>query len=875
MKCIVRSTLLALATLCAASVRYAMAEYVPAAVETTGASVTTATLPDKSKVVKFLADGTFTVPGGLTARILLVGGGGAGGRDCAGGGGAGGFVEVSNVVLSAGTYTVVVGAGGQPPASNNAKGGNGGFFFNDTAATEIYTAVGGGGGGSWNSGAGVAGGSGGGGTNNGNAGAGTPGQGNAGGKGTSNGPQGGGGAGAAAVGGNNGKGATGGNGGDGLPSDITGEEVWYAGGGGGGNYSAGTTNPGDGAGKGGKGGGGNGVRNVAVATRQGATLADGRNEYEAEAGVDGLGGGGGGGNNNDFAGRPGGSGVLVVRLDPVLAGPEPSLNVLGVTDGPESVSGRAFLASVGENASSVALSYAVATSVAALDSTTPVPIRTGVVAGEEVPFTVSGLTPGTTYYVRVIAKNNLNATAQSDDFACLPYASLIAATATNAQRVFDIGKDRVAVFGASSEMMTFTMPDRAAVELLLVGGGGAGGSYVGGGGGAGGFLHLESVVLDAGTYTVAVGAGGVPATTDQRQGGNGGDTTLSFGGDAVYTAHGGGGGGGWSTRSGRAGGSGGGASIQTTAPAASTAEGDERGNPGGSLDSAHVWNFASGGGGAGARGSAPDFSTGLGGAGGDGLPCSITGEEVWYAGGGGGGQNSETANGLYLSAGLGGRGGGGTGCGTADNDLNDYECGVDGLGGGGGGGRRDGTNSAGMPRHGAPGGSGTLIVRWRATADATARATVDSVAGSVGGAIVAGSVQLAGGDAAGATLEMAVGPSGGSLGAWQTLATGLGAGERFTVTLSGLASGTDYDYAVRIRSGSDIGETLGAATGSSPSPSASARRTSSPPSAAARPASPSATRSPTGGWRCRTAPCATSTPASSPATAPPRSTRTA
>ena len=79
----------------------ASAAVVPATVDTTGASVTTTVLSDQSRVVTFLADGTFTVPGGLTARILLVGGGGAGGRDCSGGGGAGGMLEVSNVVLSA------------------------------------------------------------------------------------------------------------------------------------------------------------------------------------------------------------------------------------------------------------------------------------------------------------------------------------------------------------------------------------------------------------------------------------------------------------------------------------------------------------------------------------------------------------------------------------------------------------------------------------------------------------------------------------------------------------------------------------------------------------------------------------------------------
>ena len=829
MKCIVRSTLLALATLGAASMRYAMAGAAPAAVETTGASVTTATLPDQSKVVKFLADGTFTVPAGGTARILLVGGGGAGGTDCGGGGGAGGFVEVSNVLLQAGTYTVAVGAGGQPAGSGYA-GGNGGDTVLTFGGAALYTAVGGGGGAGWSKKSAASGGSGGGGTQGGAGGAGTPGQGNAGGKGTSNGPQGGGGAGAAAVGGNNGKGSSHHpDGGAGRASDITGEEIVYAGGGGAGDYSGSATYN---HGFGGSGGGGNGAANVAVSVRQASVDATiGKTLYELECGVDGLGGGGGGGNNNDFAGRPGGSGVLVVRLDPVLAGPEPSLNVLGVTDGPESVSGRAFLASVGENASSVILSYAIATSVAALDSATPVPVRSGVADGDEVPFTISGLTAGTTYYVRVIAKNNLNATARSEDFACLPYASLVAATAANAQRVFDVGKDRVAVFGASSETMTFTMPERAAVELLLVGGGGAGGSYVGGGGGAGGFLHLESVVLDAGTYTVAVGAGGLPGA-DQRQGGNGGDTTLSFGGDAVYTAHGGGGGGGWynaSTRVGLVGASGGGASIQATAPAASTAEGDERGNPGGALDSAHVWNFASGGGGAGARGSCPDFSAGLGGTGGDGLPCSITGEEVWYAGGGGGGQNSDAANGLYLSAGLGGRGGGGMGCRTADDVVDDYERGVDGLGGGGGGGRREGSNTAGLARRGAPGGSGTLIVRWHVTPDTTARATVDSVVGSVGGAIVRGSVQLAGADAAGATIEMAVGPVGGSLGSYETLGTGLGAGERFTLTLTGLAAGTDYNYAIRIRSGGTAGEILGAATGSfSTFASAPARLASDP-----------------------------------------------
>ena len=100
-------------------------------------------------------------------------------------------------------------------------------------------------------------------------------------------------------------------GGPGRISDITGEEIYYAGGGGGGGYSYSAILV-----NGGIGGGGNGVRNVAVATRQATTLPDGRNEYEAECGVDGLGGGGGGANNisSDYRGRPGGRGTVIIRV---------------------------------------------------------------------------------------------------------------------------------------------------------------------------------------------------------------------------------------------------------------------------------------------------------------------------------------------------------------------------------------------------------------------------------------------------------------------------------------------------------------------------------------------------------------------------------
>ena len=58
------------------------------------------------------------------------------------------------------------------------------------------------------------------------------------------------------------------------------------------------------------------VRNISVTARKLYTLPDGRNEYEAEAGVDGLGGGGGGANNfpDDKQGRPGGRGTVIIRV---------------------------------------------------------------------------------------------------------------------------------------------------------------------------------------------------------------------------------------------------------------------------------------------------------------------------------------------------------------------------------------------------------------------------------------------------------------------------------------------------------------------------------------------------------------------------------
>lgn len=265
----------------------------------------------------FFASDSVSFARPVKARLLLVGGGGAGGRECSGGGGAGGMIDTNDVELAAGTYTITVGAGGQP-ITGTAKGGNGGnsvISFNDTP---LFTAIGGGGGGGYTSGNGVDGGCGGGaaGINGGTGGAGTEGQGYAGGDAIGKAMGGGGGAGGPGENGTavQGPGAAGGIG---RISNITGEEVYYAGGGGGGGY-----NYADLLMNGGLGGGGNGARNISVAARQSYTLPDGRNEYEAEAGVDGLGGGGGGGNNftGDKMGRPGGRGTVIIRVKQHLGG---------------------------------------------------------------------------------------------------------------------------------------------------------------------------------------------------------------------------------------------------------------------------------------------------------------------------------------------------------------------------------------------------------------------------------------------------------------------------------------------------------------------------------------------------------------------------
>jgi len=232
----------------------------------------------------FTGSGSITLAKAGTADVWVNAGGGAGGwrgSRGAGGGGGGGFVA-DNVYLTAIAHTVVIGAGGAGNQTN-------GVGLSGTASRlGPFYGIGGGGGGTE---PGMSGGSGGGGSTGGTGGSGTSGQGGNGGTGNNVTPSfGGGGGGGGGANGVNGTSSAGGNGGDGQLVNLTGSDIYCAGGGGGG-AATGT------AGTGGIGGGGNG----------------GSNGDGGGGGVN-VGGGGGGAGNINSGGASGGSGRVIIRV---------------------------------------------------------------------------------------------------------------------------------------------------------------------------------------------------------------------------------------------------------------------------------------------------------------------------------------------------------------------------------------------------------------------------------------------------------------------------------------------------------------------------------------------------------------------------------
>ena len=241
---------------------------------------------------------------------------------------------------------------------------------------------------------------------------------------------------------------------------------------------------------------------------------------------------------------------------------------------------------------------------------------------------------------------------------------------------------------------TLTVTSGGTAEILLVGGGGSGGSsgpFGGGGGGGAGGLLIGSESLTADSYSIVVGAGGAFISGNHIPG-NEGQNSSAFG----LTAIGGGRGGSGNNGGPTSGGSGGG---QGTVSNAAVDPGNVSGTAGQGNDGGQALPpNGGGGGGAGAPGGTPpDISTAANG--GDGLQSSITGTQVYYAGGGAGSGPTSTGSGVTAinpAIGVGGQGGGG-GDGSID--------GVDGTGGGGAAGLSS------VDRSG-KGGDGIVIVRY-------------------------------------------------------------------------------------------------------------------------------------------------------------------
>lgn len=258
---------------------------------------------------------------------------------------------------------------------------------------------------------------------------------------------------------------------------------------------------------------------------------------------------------------------------------------------------------------------------------------------------------------------------------------------------------------------TFTVTRGGPVEFLIVAGGGSGGLPYGGGGGAGGIITGNTNV-QAGNYTIEVGAGGDARlrTVGSVQTGDDGDNSSAFG----ITSEGGGGGGCWDSVAapttnpsmfGRDGGSGGGGGCFNNGSDGDTIAGGSgtpgQGNAGG-VGTVYNNGGGGGGGGAGTPGNNSNFN-GNPGNGGSGINSAILGTINFYSGGGGGGDRS--------NSGEGGIGGGGAGASGASQNG---ESGTPNTGGGGGGsgGSGQGANANTMGNSGA-GGSGIIIIRYR------------------------------------------------------------------------------------------------------------------------------------------------------------------
>ena len=303
----------------------------------------------------------------------------------------------------------------------------------------------------------------------------------------------------------------------------------------------------------------------------------------------------------------------------------------------------------------------------------------------------SGLVSGTKYrwYVEAVTPSGSFRTVEQV-LTFFPGAAVVSDASVAPTSV---DGEKVYVFTDSETPGSITFAKGGLVEVLVVGGGGAGGSTYGGGGGGGAFLHRDDFI-PAGTYEVTVGKGGYNTNSSGTPPVAAESSSIG----ALFVAPGGGAGALHNKKSGTAlGGSAGGdcGGNGTAAPLRGIwpfgTDGGATGNSGGASSP------GAGGGGAGGPGSDRRTWGGvqLGGKGGDGVACSITGESVFYAAGGGGG--AYNADLLPGAAGLGGVSG------SAYGDAERHDAPANTGSGGGGGGP--------TTTQGGSGGSGIVVIR--------------------------------------------------------------------------------------------------------------------------------------------------------------------
>jgi hypothetical protein len=411
-------------------------------------------------------------------------------------------------------------------------------------------------------------------------------------------------------------------------------------------------------------------------------------------------------------------------------------------------------------------------------------------------FTVSSPTAGTAIAGTAVSTTNAGTT-------------VVTVTGVPADRTVVFGVTRLAgglaasATGTTDALGVYTTPGNhtlrppasGAVSVLVIGGGGGGSSFYGGGGGAGG-RRSDTVTLAGGSPVgVTVGAGGAGGTySGGSAGGPGSEGQPS--GFGTLTASGGG----RSTEggSGSAGGSGGGGrGYYGYAGGAGNLGGftPPEGHPGGAGQGGTV--KASGGGG-GAGGPGGTATGGRAGAGGPGLPSLLSGTAVVAAGGGGGGAGSEYG---AIAAGPGGIGGGGAGAIAAYPTQVAGTAGLAGRGAGGGSGSQTGA--------GGTGGSGIVVVRRTTASTPSAPGGLTATAGS-------DDVRLdwsAPADGGAPIGDYVVEYRTASTGTWVTFTDGIGTVT--TATVTGLSTGTAYDF--RVRALNAAGEGPSAATTATPS----------------------------------------------------------